>query len=116
MEPGTEADHICTVTNLPAGSCVPINGKPQGCQAAGIVWSEYLQTFVVTLGCGAEFKWATSNDLITWSAPQLLDVKHNMPVNQSKEVRCAFLDRNVYLSMPLNFTSLLRLKRCHACN
>merc|ERR1712166_1284446 len=63
-----------------------IKGKTQGCQAAGIVWSEYLEKFVVTLGCGAEFKWATSDDLITWSVPQLLDVMHNMPANQSKMV------------------------------
>ena len=50
MTPGTEADHVCTVTNLPAGSCVPIKGKKRGCQAAGIVWSTYLDKFVVTLG------------------------------------------------------------------
>lgn len=41
MTPGTEADHVCTVTNLPAGSCIPIKGKKRGCQAAGIVWSTY---------------------------------------------------------------------------
>ena len=52
MEAGTESDHVCTVTNLPAGTCIPIKGKERGCQAAGIVWSTYLEKFVVTLGCG----------------------------------------------------------------
>jgi hypothetical protein len=31
-------------------------------------------------------------------------------------VRCAFFDRNFHSRMPLRFTPLLRLKRCHACN
>eukprot|EP01048_Picozoa_sp_COSAG05_P001429 COSAG05_NODE_48_length_24425_cov_90.438543_20_plen_71_part_00 len=49
---------MCTVTNLPAGSCVPIKGKKRGCQAAGIAWSTYLEKFVVTLGCGSANKLA----------------------------------------------------------
>jgi len=62
------ADHVCTVTNLPAGSCVHTKGVKLGCQAAGIAWSTYLEKFVVTLGCASNgFKWATSDDLITWS-------------------------------------------------
>ena len=69
MEPGTEAKHVCVPTNLPAGSCVPIAGKTRGCQAAGLVWSTFLEKFVVTLGCGESFEWATSDDLIVWSAP-----------------------------------------------
>ena len=78
MEPGTESDHICTVTNLPT-DCAP----------AGLVWSTYLNTFVVTLGCnlgGGAFQWATSDDLITWSDPMPLDITHNMPANVSKMV------------------------------
>jgi hypothetical protein len=31
-------------------------------------------------------------------------------------VRCAFFDRNLHSRMPLSFTLLLRLKRCHACD
>jgi len=109
MVPGTEGEHVCTVTNLPAGSCVPLPGEKRGCQAAGIAWSVYLKKFVVTLGCGSNFQWATSDDLITWSDPQLLDVRHNMPANQSKIVRAmnyptfmdptapqAFGDKNFY--------------------
>jgi hypothetical protein len=109
MASGTEADHVCTPTNLPAGTCIPIKGKKRGCQAAGIVWSTYLEKFVVTLGCGETFQWATSDDLIVWSEPQLLDVMHSMPANQSKMVVAmnyptfmdptaptAFADRNFY--------------------
>jgi hypothetical protein len=32
------------------------------------------------------------------------------------KVRCAFMDRNLHSRMPLSFTPLLRLKRCHTCN
>ena len=87
LEPGTEAEHVCEVTNLPAGTCVPIKGKTRGCQAAGLSWSTYLEQFVVTLGCGDSFKWATSSDLIEWSAPTVMDVMHLMPPNASKMVR-----------------------------
>ena len=80
MEPGTEADHVCTVTNLPAGN------TQDGCAPAGLVWSTYLHKFVVTLGCGSSFQWATSDDLIVWSAPMPLDVKQHMPANVSKMV------------------------------
>jgi hypothetical protein len=31
-------------------------------------------------------------------------------------VRCPLLARNVHSRMPLNFTPLLRLKYCHACD
>eukprot|EP01051_Picozoa_sp_SAG22_P011813 SAG22_NODE_1170_length_5261_cov_96.345796_4_plen_414_part_00 len=65
LEVGTEADHVCTVTNLPAGSV------EDGCAAHGLSWSEYLQQFVVTLGCDQArtpvFKYAVSDDLIVWS-------------------------------------------------
>lgn len=90
MAPGTEADHICTVTNLPAGDV------HTGCAAHGLVWSEYLEEFVVTLGCSQDFRMATSNDLIHWSEPQLLDPLHNLDPNISKFVVVrnypAFLD------------------------
>ena len=59
----------------------------QGCQAAGLSWSTYLEQFVVTLGCGDSFKWATSSDLIKWSEPTVMDVMQDMPPNVSKMVR-----------------------------
>ena len=45
LKPGTEAEHICTVTNLPAGNV------EDGCAAHGLFWSAYLKQFVATLGC-----------------------------------------------------------------
>ena len=70
MEPGTDVSHICTVTNLPAGSV------DDGCAAHGLFWSAYLNQFVATLGCNqaqqAVFKYATSDDLITWSNAEVL--------------------------------------------
>jgi hypothetical protein len=74
LPPGSEAQHICTVTNLPAGSV------KDGCAAHGLFWSEYLSKFVVTLGCDQArtpvFKFATSDDLIHWStASELLTMK-----------------------------------------
>ena len=85
MKPGTEAEHVCVPTNLPAGSCVPIAGKTRGCQAAGLVWSTYLQKFVVTLGCGDSFRWATSDDLITWSAPVKFDLRAGLAPAVAKQ-------------------------------
>ena len=96
VEPGREGEHICAVTNLPAGSCVPIAGKPRGCQAAGLSWSTYLQTFVAVLGCGETFRWATSDDLIVWSELKDLDIRAGLSPNVSKMVRAinypTFLD------------------------
>ena len=55
---GTESDHICTVVNLPAHECA----------AMGMVWSTYLEKFVVTLDCGTQkgssFQMALSDDLV----------------------------------------------------
>jgi hypothetical protein len=84
MEPGTEAEHICTVTNLPAGDVV------DGCAAHGLVWSEYLKKFVVTLGCNQAasdpvFKLATSDDLVHWSETQVL-LSYQHAKNLSKDV------------------------------
>ena len=33
---------------------------------------------------GASFSWATSDDLITWSTPQKIDILHGMPANETK--------------------------------
>ena len=79
LEPGTEADHIRTVTNLPADSV------EDGCAAHGLVWSEYLRQFVVTLGCDQArtpiFKYAVSDDLIVWSnASTLLTMAQAKPL------------------------------------
>lgn len=81
MPPGEAAEHICTVTNLPAGD------TSSGCAPAGLVWSTYLKKFVVSLGCGSSFKFATSDDLIVWSEAQPLDIRHNMPANVSVMIR-----------------------------
>lgn len=86
LTPGAESDHICTPTNLPAGSCIPISGKQRGCQAAGIAWSTYLEKFVVTLGCGTKFQWATSDDLITWTEPVDFNLRAGLSPNVSKVV------------------------------
>jgi hypothetical protein len=84
MTPGTDAQHVCTVTNLPAGDVT------NGCAAHGLVWSEYLQQYVVTLGCrqsaGAKFRYATSDDLIHWSEAQPLDPLHNLDPQIAKFV------------------------------
>ena len=80
IAPGSESDHICSVTNLPAGD------TNAGCAPAGMVWSNYLNQFVITLGCGGTFKFATSHDLIRWSTPQLLDVMHKLSPSLSKMV------------------------------
>lgn len=81
MPPADAAKHVCTVTNLPAGD------TSSGCAPAGLVWSADLETFVVTLGCGRGFKYATSDDLITWTPAMDLDIKANMPANVSKMIR-----------------------------
>jgi hypothetical protein len=99
MKPGTEAEHVCVVTNLPAGTCIPIANKTRGCQAAGLAWSTYLEKFVVTLGCGSAFKWATSEDLITWSEPTAFALPHGLAPNVSKMVSAmnypTFMDPSV---------------------
>jgi hypothetical protein len=85
MGPGADpADHVCTVTNLPAGDI------HTGCQAAGIAWSTYLSKFVTTLGClDGSFKFATSEDpdLQEWSTPEVFYTKSDMPANVSIQVR-----------------------------
>ena len=103
MAPGTEADHVCTVTNLP------------GCPLGGMSWSTWLRKYVATMDCslqgGEQFYIATSDDLITWSVPQPFYNQHNLPVNASKMVTSmsypTFLDAS---SDPadLNFNSIGR--------
>ena len=71
MAPGTEAAHICTVTNLPS------------CPIGGFAWSTFLGTFVATMDCslqgGEQFYLATSDDLITWTTPQPLYSAKDLP-------------------------------------
>lgn len=79
MEPGTEAQHVCTVSNLPSN----------GCAAMGLVWSSYLEQFVTTLDCGIEtdhFLFATSDDLINWSEPVSFYSKKDLPVDVASMV------------------------------
>eukprot|EP01043_Picozoa_sp_COSAG02_P065585 COSAG02_NODE_9943_length_2068_cov_9.540378_2_plen_128_part_00 len=92
LSPGTEAQHICTVTNLPAGSV------EDGCAAHGLFWSEYLSKFVVTLGCDQArtpvFKLATSDDLIHWSsASELLTMKQAKTLQARRRGRAASIGR-----------------------
>lgn len=88
LPPGTEAAHICTVTNLPS------------CPLGSLVWSAPLGLFVATMDCslqaGAKFYVTTSADLITWTAPQPLYAKSDLPANASALVTSmsypAFMD------------------------
>lgn len=79
MPPGTEGEHVCTVTNLPLG-----------CPVGGMAWSDALQLFVAAMDCslqkGAHFYYATSADLITWSAPVSFYQYSDLPANASKVV------------------------------
>ena len=79
LPPGTESDHVCIVTNLPLG-----------CPVGGMAWSASLQLFVAAMDCslqgGAHFYYATSADLITWSAPTTLYTYGDLPANASKLV------------------------------
>ena len=78
LAPGTEGDHVCTVTNLP------------GCPIGGWAWSTYLSKYVATLDCslqaGSQFYIAYSDDLQTWSAPAPFYNSKALPQNVSKVV------------------------------
>jgi len=80
MAPGTEAEHVCVVADLPA----------PGCAAMGLVWSTYLEKFVVTMECGeamgGAIQYATSDDLIAWSAATPLYNENDLPANIRKNV------------------------------
>ena len=106
LAPGTEAQHVCAVSEtLPAGSVF------DGCAAHGLTYSRHLRKFVVTLGCNqatdANFKVAVSDDMITWSEPAPLDptvgldpaiakyvVGRNYPTFMDPTAPAAFGDRN----------------------
>ena len=82
MPPGTEAAHVCQPVNLPAPDCA----------AMGLVYSTYLERFVVTLGCwGSKFLYSTSADLVHWEPAQPLynPMPHPMVVSISYP---AFMD------------------------
>lgn len=80
LPPGTEAEHICTPVNLPS-NCAP----------GSMVWSTYVQEFVMTLGCGGKFSFSTSPDLIHWSPAQDLYSPPPMPMVVNKNYP-AFID------------------------
>lgn len=88
LPPGTEAAHVCVVTNLPS------------CPLGSLVFSAPLRLYLASMDCslqaGAKFYYATSSDLISWSAPQPLYAKSDLPANASKLVTSmsypAFLD------------------------
>lgn len=101
MAPGTEAEHVCTVTNLP------------NCPVGGWVWSTWLSKYIATLDCslqsGEQFYFATSDDLITWSASTPFYSNRNLPKNASAMVTSmsypAFIDPS---ATDINFQTIGR--------
>ena len=77
MAPGTEAEHVCAVTNLPP------------CMPSGLVWSTYLELFVITMDCmynqGGIFM-STSPDLVTWSPAVEFYTERDLPPAVAKNV------------------------------
>jgi len=100
MEPGTESDHVCTVTNLP------------NCPLGSMVWSTYLNLYVATMDCslqsGDQFYLATSTNLIEWSTLLPLYGKKDLPANVSATVTSmsypVFLDPTV--TNDINFNNI----------
>jgi hypothetical protein len=78
LAPGTEAAHVCAVTNLP------------NCPVGGLAWSTVLGKWVGTFDCslqaGAKFYWATSDDLLTWSEPESLYSRADLPPDAARNV------------------------------
>ena len=78
MAPGTEAAHVCAVTNLP------------GCPLGGLAWSTAFNVFVATMDCslqgGKQFYMSQSYDLIHWSDPQPFYNATYLPANVSAMV------------------------------
>jgi len=78
MVPGTEAAHVCIVTDLP------------NCPVGGLSFSPSLNAYIATMDCslqgGAHFYAATSVDLIHWSAPVTLYEKSDLPPAAAKNV------------------------------
>lgn len=77
IAPGGEAAHVCAVANLPP------------CMPSGVVWSTYLELFVITMDClnnqGGVFM-ATSADLVTWSPAEEFYKKADLPPDVQKNV------------------------------
>ena len=102
MAPGTEADHVCVVTNLPS------------CPLGGLAWSTVLATWVGTMDCslqgGNQFYWAASDDLITWSTPSKLYASGDLPPAARRNVTSmsypAFLDDTVVAADDVNFGTI----------
>ena len=77
IAPGMESLHVCTVANLPA------------CMPSGVVFSTYLELFVITMDClnnqGGLFM-STSADLITWSPAVEFYAHKDLPGDVAKNV------------------------------
>ena len=84
LEPGTEAQHVCTVLD-------PFLASP--CTVLGTTYSVFLEEFIATLGCWADaqpgqgnssktFYWTTSSDFVHWSTPRPLFVPPVPPATQ----------------------------------
>ena len=82
MEPGQESNHICTILkDLPSDNCA----------AFGLVWSAYLEKYVMTLGCSgfqsnATFFISTSDDLVHWDEPTPFYSKRSLPPHVANKV------------------------------
>jgi hypothetical protein len=80
LKAGTEAEHVCVVADLPA----------PGCAAMGLVWSTYLEKFVVTMECGTamggQIQFATSDDLVHWSKSTEFYSEKDLPADIKKNV------------------------------
>jgi len=104
LPPGEEGSHVCQVTNLP------------NCPMGSVVWSTFLNSYVASMDCslqgGEQYYFATSADLITWSAPQPFYSAKNLPLNVSKQVTAmsypAFMDIGAPAAGDNNFASVGR--------
>lgn len=80
IAPGTESAHFCTVANLPP------------CTPHGVVYSVYLELFVITMDCLSEdggstwMAMSTSPDLVTWTLPVEFYSQKDLPPNVAKNV------------------------------
>ena len=78
MPPGTEAAHVCAVTNLP------------GCPLGGLAWSTAFNAYIATMDCslqgGEQFYITASYDLQNWNEPQPFYNAKQLPANVSKLV------------------------------
>jgi hypothetical protein len=80
IAPGTESAHICTVANLPP------------CTPHGVVYSVYLELFVITIDClsvDGSSTWmgmSTSPDLVTWTPAVEFYSQKDLPPNVAKNV------------------------------